>query len=291
MAARIKIEDVVGQPIAGSPLVITGPAGVDSHGSRLVTVDCSRCGSSGTVHRLSRVINAEITSCSCAERDAHAAYRQRGVDSLSTAQRIAVYESVESGIPVAKIATKYGRDRYTINACWQQEQARVDALSDSVQSAIVWLGLSGSSYAVIARRFGIGIHAVAKVISAWKRRQGAANPWHASMEYLLESKILSAVCAAAEAKSRTFRRGEYLSDQFMTGSRAKQSAYGPAYETLLEYDPAVFTPYFRAKAIEFLKACRFTQDCRAERKRKHASVQVPVSTMPEPSDPSELAAA
>lgn len=294
MAARIKIEDVANQPIAGSPLVITGAAGVDAHGYRMVTVSCSRCGSTDTTHRLAQVLRLEITSCGCAERDANKAYRKRGVDTLTKPQRIAIYESVESGVPAEKIAMKYGRDKYTIHDCWLQEQKRVDALPEAKRSAIVWLALSGTAYADLAKQFGVGVHAIAGIVSAWKRQQGSTSCWHATMEYMLENQVYAAVYASEEAKKRWLYRGEYTKDEFQTGSRAKGSEYGPTYELLLKHDPAVFTAEFREKAITFLQACRFTKEGRAARKRKYAS-SAPVIAMtseePESYEYQELAAA
>lgn len=283
MASRIKIEDIVGQPITGSFLTITGAAGVDSHRKRLVTVDCSRCGSSGTSHRFSRVVNVEITSCGCASHDAHAAYRQRGVESLSPPQRSVIYDAVESGIPADQISRRYGRDKYTIHTCWQSEQARADMLPESTRLAIVWLGLSGTQYADLSRQFSIGVQAVAKIIAAHKRQQVAAKEWYVKLEYLLEFKVLSALGTIENAHARTYRRGEFLPDEFATGSRAKGTVYGPTYDTLIHHDPAGFTSEFRANAMDFMAACRFTLECRAARRRKHASsVPVPVPSMPEP---------
>jgi len=160
MAKRLDITSVIGKPIDGSYLTITGAAGVDKHHHRLVTVHCSRCGSVGHAMRLSQVLGAKVRTCGCAEAEAFEAFMARKIARMRPAQVEKVWEAVESGHSNAdgSVARQISKsDPYLAHYVWRAFARKLAALpaqlKRTIHAAAQRMGRKAESFAGLAHRF------------------------------------------------------------------------------------------------------------------------------------------
>jgi len=175
MAARLDISTILNQEIPGSYLIPTASAGVDKHHCRLIACDCRACGSTGTVHRLDKVIRLEISSCGCRKKAAFAARIERRKMGLSQKQKLAIYEAMEkrhgfgqgNESIAEEVAAIFSLDRYVVKAVWREVGDRIQRIMrDNLEVVYADSQRKGATIESLATTWAVPVHAMKRMLHA-----------------------------------------------------------------------------------------------------------------------------